>query len=472
MIALKPKIHDRYSIEFKMGFVADSQPEESDFMVGMWIFVPSSLDITPATFTHAEFYRFVKSNIRLITPHFKLSEIVGGDAVPLMNVTSASDDDYEYQLKFFSAIVKSSVRDSRDAILSAPEAEREAMSVRFASDVHEIFSTMDRLRSVSPGVGHAECHDWCDEFLCNVVAQYSMAIYEAGTGRHGILQKQGRPASIASLLHEIDERRIANGYGRADSDDYNGNKEFIHRRGVLKKYVESLLYLRVPKKRDGVLVEQAYYSFAAGMAMIFATVVAWAFQRHFGNLTWPLFIALIISYMLKDRIKELMRFWFAHKVSDKYFDNKAKMSIHGTKIGSLKEAVDFIPSSKVPEEVDAMRNGSHLFSAENGFADENIILYRKKVHLDFDKMQKVSTYNFDGVNDIIRLQVRPFLRKMDDPDQTFYIIGEDDNLKPVTCKKDYFVNIILQYSYGNTTEYKRFRLDLDRDGIKGMEEIY
>lgn len=459
MIEVKTKIHDRYSIEFKMGFVAGSQPEGSDFMVGMWIFVPASLDITPATFTHAEFYRSVKSNIRLITPQFKLSEIVRGNAVPLTNVTSATDDDYEYQLKFFSAIVKSSVRESRNVILAAPDGEREELCRSYADDIHEIFRTLDTLRSVSPGVCHKDCHDWCDEFLCNVVAQYSMDLFG-----------QGSP-SIASLLHKLDSRRAANGYGRIDPDDNNGNKEFIHRRGVLKKYVESLLFLRVPKKRDGVLMEQAYYSLAAGMAMIFATVVAWAFQRHFGNLTWPLFIALIISYMLKDRIKELMRFWFAHRLSDRYFDNKAKMSVHGTQIGSIKEAMDFIPSSKVPADVDAMRNGSHLFSAENDFADESIILYRKKVHLDINKMQKVSTYSFDGVNDIIRLQVRPFLRKMDDPEQGFFILDGNDVLKAVSCNKDYFVNIVLQYTYGSTTEYKRFRLDLNRDGIKGMEEI-
>ncbi|MBQ0077228.1 MAG: hypothetical protein KBS55_01145, partial [Bacteroidales bacterium] len=243
------------------------------------------------------------------------------------------------------------------------------------------------------------------------------------------------------------------------------------RRGVVKKYVESQLYLRVPRKRDGVLAEQAYYSLAAGMAMIFATVVAWAFQRTFGNLTWPLFIALIISYMMKDRIKELMRFWFAHRLSDRYFDNKAHISFHDIPVGELKEAMDFIPHDKVPAEVVAVRDRSHLFEAENLWRDENVILYRKKVHLDLQKVSDNSTYTFEGINDIVRLQVRPFLRKMDDPEILCDALSPDGNVLEIPCEKDYPVNIILQYTSASHTEFKRFRITLNRDGIRSIEEV-
>ena len=47
MIDIKTKIHDRYSIEFKVGFVTRRKTKKNDFTVGMWIFVPESLDITP-----------------------------------------------------------------------------------------------------------------------------------------------------------------------------------------------------------------------------------------------------------------------------------------------------------------------------------------------------------------------------------------------------------------------------------------
>ena len=57
----------------------------------------------------------------------------------------------------------------------------------------------------------------------------------------------------------------------------------------------------------GRLVEQTIYAIAAGLAMLFATGVAFISQRRYGNLTLPFFVALVISYMFKDRIKEILR---------------------------------------------------------------------------------------------------------------------------------------------------------------------
>ena len=33
------------------------------------------------------------------------------------------------------------------------------------------------------------------------------------------------------------------------------------------------------------------------------------------------------------------------------------------------------------------------------------------------------------------------------------------------------LNLVLQYRYDDTTELKRFRIDLSRDGIKSIEEV-
>ncbi|MCQ2146684.1 MAG: hypothetical protein MJZ16_04115 [Bacteroidales bacterium] len=456
MIDLKTKVHDRYSIEFKMGFVAGDQPHEGDFSVGMWIFVPGSLDITPTTFTKTEFYRSVKSNIRLITPRFSLGDIVGGDALPLKNVQAASNDtDYDYQLKLFCAIVKSSLRDERDRILSMSSGDEIRLACGgFVDNCRAILASFDKLPS-------SKCHEYCSEFLFNTVCRYSYHLLT-----HGVKDER-----ITALLQDVYTLQKEHGFPVVEQDSPTQNSDYIHRRGVLKKLVESILFLRVPKKRDGVLVEQAYYSLAAGIAMIFATVVAWAFQKYFGNLTWPLFVALIISYMMKDRIKELMRFWFAHRLSDKYYDNKAKINIRSNPIGTLKEAVDFIPLSNMPQEIEELRNRVHLFGAEDLFSDEKVILYRKKVLLDRSAMEKSSTYSFCGINDIIRIQVRPFLRKMDDPITTVSIVNEDGEMVDVPCTKDYFLNTILQYRYGDVTEFRRFRITLNRDGIKDLQEV-
>ena len=113
MIEITAKIHDRFSIEFKVGFVVRRKLKENDFAINTWLFIPNSLDINPMTYGKKQFYRDVKSNIRLITPVFLLREIADGSAIPLNNLeksfqiiasnpTRTAIRDYEYQIKMFS----------------------------------------------------------------------------------------------------------------------------------------------------------------------------------------------------------------------------------------------------------------------------------------------------------------------------------------------------------------------------------
>ena len=139
---------------------------------------------------------------------------------------------------------------------------------------------------------------------------------------------------------------------------------------MLKKFIESELYIHLKKKRDGVAIEQLYYSIAAGAAMIFATAVAWFTQVKYGNITWPLFLVLVVSYMLKDRIKDLLRYYFAHKLGNKYYDKKASVTIGKNLVGEIKEGFDFISMSRTPEHVRKLRDDAAMVEDESRIFDE------------------------------------------------------------------------------------------------------
>lgn len=458
MIEIATKVHDRFSIEFKVGFVADKATRQDDFLLGMWIFVPGSLDITPTTFTKTAFYRDFKSNVRLITPRFPLSEIVGGEAFPLNSVRNAADD-YDYQLKMFVSIVKSSLRTERKRIEAArTKNEKERLCIGFVNDLEAV---LREYFSLSPDERWKDAYALCGEFLCNVSAESAFKVMALGQCKE----------ELSALLRYVNDIRGRMGYAMVvpGSPDSNGN--YVYRHGVIKKYAEGQLFLRAPKTKDGVLAEQAYYSVAAGLAMLFATVVAWAFQRQFGNLTWPLFIALIISYMLKDRIKELTRFYFSHKVGSKYYDNKAEISHKDQKIGFLKEGMDFVKSDKVPGEVMELRSKSPVFGSGELVGGENVILYRKMVHIDREALDRISTYDHEGINDIIRLQVESFLHKADNPVTNVGYLDDDGNVLTIPCGKNYYLNIVFQYDHEGIRDYKRFRVEMNRDGIQDITEI-
>ena len=487
MIDIKTKIHDRFSIEFKVGFVARRKMRKNDFTVGVWLFVPSSLDINSSTYTKQDFYKDVKSNIRLITPHFLLRDIVGGEAIPFHKLTEsagamASDPTrthiaaWEYHVKLFAAIVKSALRDELNYAISRPEGTETArLAARFAANTRDIvekyYSVHDIITAPTAQVSDAlRMFDYCGEFLCKSALEHMLKFISA-IDAAGIGSAEDCRTRLVGVVREVEAVCSARGYLPLKEDDGKANNAYIHRQRVLKRLVESQLFLRFPKRRDGVVAEQAWYSVAAGIAMLFATVIAWGFQRTFGNLTWPLFIALIISYMMKDRIKELMRYWFAHRVGSKYYDNKAKVSLDGREIGWLKEGMDFIAKEKIPAEVAAIRATGPFFEADPRVRNENVILYRKRVHIDRDEMEKGMGYEFSGINDIFRLQVQSFLRMMDNPEVDVPYLDADGHVRTVACPKQYHLHCVLQYNHAGETDYKHFRIVLTRDGIQSIQPL-
>ena len=240
---------------------------------------------------------------------------------------------------------------------------------------------------------------------------------------------------------------------------------------MLKKFIESELYINLDKKKDGVAVEQIYYSIAAGVAMIFATAVAWHTQMRYGNITWPLFIALVVSYMLKDRIKDLLRYYFAHKLGDKYFDKKATVVIGSSKVGLIKEGFDFISKSKTPAIVMDMREKASSVEDESRIFEEKVLLYRKHVTIDDAALAKQDDYPMRGINEIMRLHLTRFTQKMDNAEVPIDTFDENGNFMTVSIPKLYYVNIVFQLQHDGEVEYHQFRISMTRNGVQEIDKI-
>lgn len=486
MIDIAAKIHDKFSIEFKVGFGVRRKLKENNFSINTWLFIPNSLDINPLTYTKNLFYRDVKSNIRLITPVFLLREIAEGDEIPIKNMekafhkiasepTRTAIGEYEYQIKMFAAIFKSAIRNEMVHILNNQiEEDREYLITSYAESVRNILLKYRNLRriinvpTISPEI--LDYYFFGDEFMSNLAEQRTCYLIHFLQLKDE--EKYEKAISLlSSLWHDEIKYRKEKGYITIDKQSPTKNREFIFRRSILKKYVESDLFLRAKKKKDGVVVEQIYYSIAAGLSMIFATTIAFSFQMKYGNFTVPLFVALVVSYMLKDRIKDLMRYYFAHKLGGKYFDNKTEIAIKDTLIGWSKEGMDFITEDKVPREVMDIRSRSSLIEAENRIADEKIILYRKLVNIDREKMNRNSEYSISGINDIMRLHLSRFMQKMDNPEESLYCLDDDGKVSVIQGEKIYYLNVVMQLHFEEQIDYKRFRVIFTQAGIVGLEDM-
>lgn len=489
MIDIKVRIHDKFSFEFKISFIATRKSIENDineFSINTWMFVPNSLDINRSTYSKEQFYRDTQSNVRLITPIYRLKDIYASENSPLSRLEKAFENllidttseeklsDYTFQIKMFSSIFKSASRDRAYFIIEEKDENRVLELVReYIHDMTSIVRHYRRLESIvntsSITEDQRQYFMFGDDFIGNIVQQQTFRMMR---GLENRLVYAKIKDSLLALVNSENQYKQTKGYSLLDTTDPSNNYLVVMRRGILKKFIESDLFLYTKKSKDGALAEQFYYGIAAATSMIFATVVSFSAQLHYGNFTTPLFFALVISYVFKDRIKDLMRYYFSTQLGKKYFDTKRELEIQNKKIGWTKEAFDFAPESKVPAEIMSIRKRTPLVEAENKIYNEQIILYKKLVNLSSSSINRYKGYQFVGINDVTRFNLTHFIQKMDNEYIPIYIPDEQDGYIKMTSEKVYALHVILRCQGHENLYFRKFRLLFNRGGIKEITEIY
>ncbi len=479
------KIHDQFSLEFKIGFTAKKSQEENIFSANMWVYIPNSLDINRYTYSKSDFYRDVKSYIRLITPIYLLRDMVNPEELPFRllqeafvkvagNPNRTNLMDYENHIKMFQSIMKSALRSEILHIQNCQSEEDKiyllttyVKNCRAASKLYRSLRQIINIPTITKD--QFEYFLFGDEFMSNLIELHTFKILKDLDSKDKEAYEKEKKELLDLIDYEIQYKQ-EKGYAIIDKNSRDKNKDVVFRFGALKKYIESQLFLKIKKKEDGAVVKQFYYSVAAGISMIFATIIAFVFQIKYGNFTLPLFIAMVVAYMLKDRIKELSRFYFSHKLNSKYFDNRVDMKINDDDIvGVYKESQTFVSEDKIPREVVQLRNRSAILEAENRINDEKIILYRIQMALDSKIINHSNRYPISGVNDIIRFNISQFIHKMDNVEVPIYITDDETDYKIILGEKVYYLNFILRFEYADQLEYKRYRVMFNRNGIKEIE---
>ncbi len=481
MIDIQVKKHDSFSVEFKFGFIVDSGTELNSFAVNTWMFVPNSMGINPETYGKEQFYRDIKSNVRLITPVYSLHELSLDSSLPYIflkeSITEAANgggsyDNFEYHIKMYAAIIKSAIRNETIRIMFCKDTDAANANVtECVADIERIILRFRGFFNLLHDMPNREQKRFlaADEYISYILQRYLFRIvklYDSLDNGELYASRQ----KIFALVCRLREYSVSHGYGLINADPV-GNRDLVYRRGLLKKYIESDLYIRLSKKRDGVAVEQLYYSIAAGVAMIFATAVGWIFQVKFGNITFPLFIVLVISYMLKDRIKDLMRFYFAHRLGNKYFDKKAEINIGNNKVGEIKEAVDFLSGSKIDFSVAKMRDDLSFIDDESKVLEEKVLLYRKLIIIGKNDFTCGNFYPFRGINEIMRLHISRFMQKIDNPEVFIDSLDSNGHIATIAVQRIYYIHIIMQLRHSELLELRHFRIAFNRNGIVKVEEV-
>ena len=491
--------HDRYQVELKLDYEL-GKSKKTHYRISTYLFVPKSLGITEESYPRSEFYRDVKNYIRIKTPILSLRDLIESDTSPLNSVQKIVNTANWYQdeelnerlihaLKLFGAMFKSTLREHLNLV------DKRIQSALTKNNIHalvenliEEFITQSKQISAEYRSLYAElnlpivkenaflAYTLVDEYLSLLIEESATELFRIVSHHYKKSQKSQSLEDLNQIVETERNHRQLHGYGSILKAG-DANEVYAFRASVLKKYVSSILHLSTDAQREGEGMEQLLMAIAAGVSMIFATIVAFYFQSVYGNFTFPVFVALVIGYMFKDRIKEVGRallsnklhaFLYDRRINIKTLDRKYKLAI-------LREKITFIRETDLPQSVRTARKKDPFADLDNEGMGETIICHTKDIVLHADLFPKAfgSLPKVSGLNDIIRYNIQPYLYKMADPAEEQPLL-EDGKLKTVHTHKVYHVNIVARYkSISPRVEilYKRMRLVLTRQGIRRIEYI-
>ncbi len=490
-------IHDRKQFEIKLEYQPSGVDPSSMYLVDAYLFLPASLNVDEDTYPRADFYADIHNYVRLKTPMLSFDEILTAEHSPLVRLEEKlqlgqlkPEAELVYLAKMLSCVVRGCLRRfSRevdewcDKTAAGGDIPAEApLELRAQDSVRQVQKMFERYRALTAALVSKFPLEEKTRASLRLVDEYlSLSVEQFFRAAVADMDRVPRTGPYTEVRKELMAQVVADeGYRKEHKlssvlSPTGDNEEYMHRIGFLKKFCMNILFLSVRREERRKGWEEAAFAVAAGVAMAFATAVAFAAQLRVPQASLNFFLVLVVGYMMKDRIKEGLRRIFSSYFSRYLFDRTTRIFDPVTKdeIGVCKEKVDYGVAVLVPQEIEALRHTDDFVTVTQGERAETVIRYQKQIVLDSELLPRMGGGIAGGVTDIIRLNIDRLLRDMDDPEGAIeYVDIEDFSVGRVKAAKSYQVDMAFRFTVDdgdvNKTSVQLVRLVLDRNGIKRM----
>ena len=484
MIEDSVKIHDNFSLEIKSIYENISKKKKTKYNTITYLFIPNGLNINNETYAKSKFYNDVKVYIRYNASEYTLDDILNLNSGPLIQLKKSIDKiirgkiskknklEFEAKVKMLGAILNNTLKIKFTFLKVENKKDNSAAdSVYF----NKITLFLENYRELIFKIENLQVNDYLkqimkfgDEYISNIISYNLIKLLEY---YRNINTKERKLKEVIQLIKGEQEYRKLNNYDTTTKDDYY-DEILLHQRSQLKKYIEGILFLNRDIRKDGAFIEQSIFAIAAGFAMVFSTGIAFYYQQIYGNFTLPFFIALVIGYMFKDRIKSSISLLFISKASSFFYDFKIKIKDpENNIIGLIKENFTFVPYKKLGPKVKIHRYKNKFSNEDYDLFGEQIVQYKKKISIYPKKFGKeISDDRLNSLVDITRINFYRFIPQMDDPKKNYSFLKKGKIINRVG-NKIYHINVIQKFYTEKGIEFKRYRVIMNRKGIKRIETI-
>ena len=501
------KQHDRHRFEIKLDIDLDATARSS-YEVETYFFVPRALNVGPHNYKKENFYNSSQRYIRFRTPKISLGKICDPALAtsPLNRVRQdlarvlagegdqALSDKICGELRLLGCIIRGELRDYVKIFVSGlatygsavPAAQRRLFVgeglENFLGDLKNLETALSSLKAEisDPAVPLKirETAAFFDEYVSLLLEEYLTSLLEAIRNNPGARERFADvERGVLAIVTAQSRYRQAMKYPSVLTPG-SSNETIIYRRGVLKKFISSVLYLKAEfSEWEGLT--QVFFGLAAGGAMLFAVLVTLFFQQRYAMNSMPFVLAVVISYIFKDRIKDWLKLLFSKSLTRWISDRKIDIldsSGGGARIGLLKEAFTFISDRDIPPDIARLRRIDNITSVDEEGKPERVFKYKKEILLYPEVIIKSHERRRD-LNDIMRFNIRELVAQADDAAVDYpYVDPASGELRTAVCSRVYHINLVLKYTYFDkeeqvTIHYERIRIVVGKDGIVRLEEV-
>lgn len=484
MIEDNVKIHDKFSIELKSTYETIFSKRKTEYNTITYLFVPAGLNINSQTYTKPKFYNDVKVYIKYKSSHYNLDDFLQLESGPFKQLEKAVFEisskkitkknllNYQAKVKMFGAILNQSIIAIVDDFKNNYSPEKNSSVNNLIAQLQNIIvNYRNFINTVQKSKAPSESKkiiEYGDEYISNITTYHLIKLLtflkKLNHNKEVILQ-------VLRFIKEEQKYRKLNQYDASFDDDYY-DEALLYKSGQLKRLIDGVLFLNREKRKDGTFFEQSVFALAAGLAMVFSTGIAFYYQLVYGNFTLPFFIILVVSYMLKDRIKSIIGLLFISKANSIFHDFKVKIKNPDNKtIGVIKENFAFVPVANLGPKVKAYRLKNMVIKSENDLLGEQIIQYKKKIIINPKKFGKeIPDANLNSLIDITRINLQRFTTQMDDPKRKYMLLKKGNIISRIG-NKTYHLNLIQKFYAEDGIKFKQYNIIMNRKGIKRIEPV-
>jgi hypothetical protein len=457
-------------------FVYRSDESRKDSVeVDYYFFIPKQLGIDANHYPKSIFYRNLDSIVRRRAPHIPLDK-----PQYLYNALTDAENIENFERRLletkllccaFHRYVQSTVR-----YLSACEPHDNETRCGSLSDEVDCFlrvfaNSLKRLecqvREAESTVKqhYQELHSLRE--YCNLVAEKEA--YQLLQSRFG--QSASNQNCLLLLVNRLHLDRINHGY-QSIAETEGVNEYFIYRFKGLRRFAEEPLNLTNLTAKVGEYRQQLIYGLAAGVAMTFATTIAFYTQQKYGNFSQAFFVALVVSYVFKDRLKELTRSYAHSNLMYRIGDYRTKLlrGGRGAVVGESRQSARFVEREKCEPEILDMAKRSRIGDMADYGLEHSIMHYKRKISVNNNFFRSGFLLELPRqLVDINIFNIEKFLRNIVPSDDNIWAMGR---LTPVKIRSQRVHHVIMVVKMKNSTSssLKSWCVVLGQRGIKRIVE--